>query len=208
MQGIFTKIAQMPLIAILRGIAPQEAGGVSTALVNGGIKFMEVTLNSPNWQSSLEIMNDRHGDEIILGAGTVIQVEQVERLADIGVKVIISPNMDADIIKATKARAMLSIPGCYTPSECFQALKFGADILKIFPADNLGVSHINALQAVLPRGSRICPTGGVSLSNMQSFQKAGVFAMGMGSALYKPKKPTEEVEETAKQFVSAYQSAL
>ncbi|NRA88934.1 MAG: 2-dehydro-3-deoxy-6-phosphogalactonate aldolase [Rhizobiales bacterium] len=198
----------MPLIAILRGIEPSEADEISTALVNGGLAFMEVTLNSDNWQRSLEIMRDKHGDDIILGAGTVLEVEQVKQLAAIGIKAIISPNMDLEIIKATKDLGMLSIPGCYTPTECFTALKAGADILKIFPADNLGVSHIKAISAVLPAGTKICPTGGVNKENMASFQQAGVFAMGMGSALYKPKKLAADVEKSAREFVEAYNSGL
>lgn len=198
------KVKKMPLIAILRGITPDEAEAVSTALVQSGFIFMEVTLNSPNWQESLQKMKDLHGDNILLGAGTVLTVDQVEILADMGVEAVISPNMDIDVIKATKKHNMISIPGCYTPTECFNALKAGADVIKIFPADNLGVKHIKALSAVLPSDTKICPTGGVTVGNMAEFKSAGVYTMGMGSFLYKPGATIADITKNAKALVAAF----
>lgn len=206
MNDIFQKITQMPLIAILRGIQPSEIDEISTALFDGGFRFLEVTLNSPDWQSSLEILNDKFGSDIVLGAGTVTEIDQVKKLSDMGIKAIISPNVDVDVIKTTKELGMISIPGCYTPSECFMALKAGADILKIFPADSLGPSCVGSIAAVLPKGTKICPTGGVTLSNMKSFKKRGVFALGLGSAIYKPNKTAEEVRKSAIEFVATYNS--
>ena len=198
------RIKQMPLVAILRGIKPDEAEAVSDALVENGMPFMEVTLNSPDWEETLRRMKAKHGDEIILGAGTVLSVEDVDRVKAVGAQVIISPNMDTDVIRRTKELGLVSIPGCYTPTECFSALKSGADILKIFPADTLGIPFIKAISAVLPTGTRICPTGGVTSENMHKFIAAGVYAMGMGSSLYKPGVSAQEVGKQAAQLVKAY----
>lgn len=199
-------IKDMPLVAILRGITPKEAGAVSDELVRSGMRLIEVTLNSPDWSESLEIIKSRHGDDIILGAGTVLTPDDVDRVQASGGQIIISPNMNVDVIKRTKELGMLSAPGCYTPSECFTALDAGADILKIFPADTLGPAFIKAISAVLPKGTPICPTGGVSVDTMQSFLDVGVYAMGIGSALYKPGKTVAEVAASAAVFCDKYRS--
>jgi 2-dehydro-3-deoxyphosphogalactonate aldolase len=198
------QVEQMPLVAILRGITPDEAVPVCEALVDNGFIFMEVTLNSPDWETSLRKIDERFGDKIVLGAGTVLTPDDVDRVQAAGGKAIISPNMRVDVIKRTKELGMLSAPGCYTPTECFTALDAGADILKIFPADTLGVPFIKAITAVLPAGTKICPTGGVSADNMDTFMAAGVYAMGMGSALYKPGKSVADIAASAASFVSVY----
>ncbi|MFD2207004.1 2-dehydro-3-deoxy-6-phosphogalactonate aldolase [Kiloniella antarctica] len=203
-----SRIEQMPLIAILRGITPEEVEDISDALVDNGIIFMEVTLNSLNWEESLRRIKARHGDHIILGAGTVLSEADVDRVKAVGGQVIISPNMDMDVIKRTKEHGLVSVPGCYTPSECFTALKAGADILKIFPADTLGVPFIKAISAVLPSGTPICPTGGVTAENMHTFMDAGVYAMGMGSALYKTGRSKEDVGVQATKLVKAFERAV
>ncbi len=204
LEYVTATIKDMPLIAILRGITPQEAGAVSDELVKAGMRLMEVTLNSPDWEESLKIIKSRHGDDIILGAGTVLSPEDVDRVHACGGQIIISPNMNVDVIRRTKELGMLSAPGCYTPSECFTALDAGADILKIFPADTLGPAFIKAISAVLPKGTPICPTGGVSGETMKSFLDAGVYAMGIGSALYKPGKTVAEVSAAASVFCEKY----
>lgn len=201
---LLNQIDQMPLVAILRGITPDEAVPVSDALVDNGFTFMEVTLNSPDWETSLKLMNDRHGDTIVLGAGTVLAPDEVDLVHAAGGVAIISPNMRPDVIKRTKELNMVSAPGCYTPTECFAALDAGADILKLFPAETLGVPFIKGIKAVLPVGTRICPTGGVSIDNMDTFIAAGVSAMGMGSALYKPGKTASEVGDVAAELVARY----
>jgi 2-dehydro-3-deoxyphosphogalactonate aldolase len=203
-----SRIEQMPLIAILRGITPEEVEDISDALVDNGIIFMEVTLNSLNWEESLRRIKARHGDHIILGAGTVLSEVDVDRVKAVGGQVIISPNMDMGVIKRTKELGLVSVPGCYTPSECFTALKAGADILKIFPADTLGVPFIKAISAVLPSGTPICPTGGVTAENMHTFMDAGVYAMGMGSALYKTGRSKEDVGVQATKLVKAFELAV
>lgn len=202
--SMFQQIEKMPLVAILRGITPDEAVPVCEALVDNGFRFLEVTLNSPDWETSLRQIDERFGDDIVLGAGTVLTPDDVDRVKAAGGTAIISPNMRVDVIKRTKDLGMLSAPGCYTPTECFTALDAGANILKIFPADTLGVPFIKAITAVLPVGTKICPTGGVSADNMDTFMAAGVYAMGMGSALYKPGKSVADIAESAASFVSVY----
>ena len=199
-----SKIKKMPLIAILRGIEPADAATVSNALVENDFVFMEVTLNSPDWQESLKIIKNCHGNNIILGAGTVLSVDDVNKVHAVGGQVIISPNMDIDVIKRTKELGLVSAPGCATPSECFSALKAGADILKIFPAEILGVPFIKAISAVLPANTLICPTGGVNLDTMGDFMDAGVYAMGLGSALYKAGKKPSDLATSAAEFVAKY----
>ena len=204
LEYVTTTIKDMPLIAILRGITPKEAGPVSDELVRSGMRLVEVTLNSPDWEESLKIIKSRHGDDVILGAGTVLTPDDVDRVHALGGQIIISPNMNVDVIKRTKELGMISAPGCYTPSECFTALDAGADILKIFPADTLGPAFIKAVTAVLPKDTPICPTGGVSVETMKSFLDVGVYAMGIGSALYKPGKSVAEVAASAAVFCSQY----
>ena len=203
-EKLIEHIEQMPLIAVLRGITPDEALGVSDILVRNGFRFLEVTLNSPDWEQSLGLINDRYGDSIVLGAGTVLLPDEVDRVHAAGGKAIVSPNMRVDVIKRSKALGMLSVPGCYTPTECFAALDAGADILKIFPANTLGPEFIKAITAVLPSGTRICPTGGVNAGNMADFLAAGVFALGLGSALYKPGKSQADITAAAGKFISAF----
>ncbi len=197
-------IEKMPLVAILRGITPEEAVPVSDVLVNAGFTFMEVTLNSPGWEESLRLMKGRHGSDIVLGAGTVLTPDEVDKVQAAGGQAIISPIMRVDVIRRSKELGLLSVPGCYTPTECFAALEAGADILKIFPADTLGTPFIKAINAVLPDGTRICPTGGVKTENMKDFLDVGVSAMGMGSALYKPGKSLEDIKTAAENFVATY----
>ena len=207
MNKIFEKIQEMPLIAILRGIKPKEAVAVSDILIEAGFTFIEVTLNSPDWQDSMRLIAERHGDNIVLGAGTVLTVEEVQQVKDVGGHVIISPNMNEAVIRKSVELNMVSIPGCYTPSECFQALSYGANIIKIFPADTLGPSFIKSTLAVLPTGTRICPTGGVTPDNMGAFFAAGIYATGIGSALYKAGKSLPEIGNDAKIFIQAYHQA-
>ncbi len=206
--ALYDKISEMPLIAVLRGITPAEAVEVSGALVGAGFRFMEVTLNSPDWAQSLRLIDEAHGGDIVLGAGTVVSTEDVEKVQAAGGKVVIAPNMDVDVIRRTKELGMLSAPGCCTPTECFQALAAGADILKIFPADTLGVPFIKAVTAVLPEGTRLCPTGGVSADNLGEFFAAGVYAAGIGSLLYKAGKSASDIRKTAEELVSAYENTI
>ena len=196
----------MPLIAVLRGISPVQAVDISDALVEVGFTVMEVTLNSPCPYESINLMHKRHGDTISLGAGTVLSAKEIALVEEAGGDLIISPNLNADVVSETVKRDLVSIPGCYTPSEAFNALDLGADVIKIFPADTLGPKFISGVRAVLPEGTRICPTGGVSPTTIQHFVRAGVTSMGIGSALYKPGKSVADVKVTAEEFVRAYQT--
>lgn len=204
MNEIFEKIEEMPLIAILRGISPNEVDAVSDILVEKGFTFLEIPLNSPGWQESLSSISKRHGNNIVLGAGTVLDPDDVAKVRDAGGSTIIAPNMNEAVIRKTKELRLISAPGCYTPSECFNALSYGADILKIFPAETLGIPFIKGISAVLPEGTKICPTGGLHAGNIADFVNAGVFAMGLGSALYKPGKLLSDVEQDAERFVTAF----
>lgn len=203
-ERLLDQVAEMPLIAILRGLTPGEAVPVSDALIGQGFRIVEVTLNSPGWEDCLKRIAERHGDGIVLGAGTVLSPHDVDKVRAAGGKAIISPNMRPDVIAQTKALNMLSVPGCYSPTECFAALEAGADILKLFPAETLGVPFIKAISAVLPAGTRVCPTGGVGEDNLADFFAAGVFAVGIGSALYKPGKSASEISRAAAGTVAAY----
>ncbi|MBO6827590.1 MAG: 2-dehydro-3-deoxy-6-phosphogalactonate aldolase [Sneathiella sp.] len=203
MTSVFDKISEMPLIAILRGIRPGEVIEVCEILSETGFRFVEVTTNSPEWQKSIRLIKAHFGDNLVIGTGTVLTAQDVEQAVEAGSQVIISPNFDADVVRLTKELGLISAPGCFTPSECFEALKAGADILKIFPAEVLGQPFIKGVKAVLPEGTRICPTGGVTPENITDFQKLGVFALGMGSALYSPGKSAQDLRTSAERFVSA-----
>ncbi len=165
-----------------------------------------MTLNSPDWERSLREIKHRHGANIILGAGTVLSAADVDKVKFADGQVIISPNMRPDVIQRSKELGLISMPGCYTPTECFAALEAGADVLKIFPADTLGISFIKALRAVLPEETRLCPTGGVTADTLSDLLTAGAFAVGIGSALYQQGKSLSEIALATENFTSACQS--
>ncbi|GLQ06774.1 2-dehydro-3-deoxy-6-phosphogalactonate aldolase [Sneathiella chinensis] len=204
MKTVFEKIAEMPLAAVLRGVSPEEVVGVCEELEGAGFRFVEVTTNSPDWQDSLRRIRQKFGARLVLAGGTVLTVQQAEQAAEAGAEVLISPNFDPDVVRRTKELGLVSAPGCFTPSECFDALKAGADILKIFPAEVLGLPFIKGMKAVLPKETRLCPTGGVTPGNLADFLRLGVFALGMGSALYAPGKERAAIRASAEKFVSAY----
>lgn len=197
-------IKNKPLIAILRGITPAEAAPIADILVDAGIICMEVTLNSPQCYQSLANINEKHKNNIVLGAGTVLNTAEVNEVKQAGGQLIISPNTDARVIRHTKELGLISIPGCYTPSECFAALEAGADILKIFPADAHKPAFIKAIQAVLPKDTKICPTGGITASNMQEYLNLNAYALGIGSFLYQSQKTAALIRAAANQLVSVY----
>ncbi|WP_120496027.1 2-dehydro-3-deoxy-6-phosphogalactonate aldolase [Kiloniella sp. EL199] len=197
-------LEKMPLIAILRGIHPEQAIAVSDHIVEAGFTCMEVTLNTKGWQASIQAIHKRHGNNILLGAGTVLSPKDVTTIKDIGGRIIISPNMDPAVIQRTKELGLLSAPGCYTPTECFTALSHGADILKLFPAETLGLPFIKATKSVLPPNTHICPTGGVTPDNMKTFLEAGVFALGIGSAIFKPGKTLTDIRSSADKFAKKF----
>ena len=193
-----------PIIAILRGITPNEAGAIAQELVAAGIDRIEVPLNSPEPYDSIAEMLAQVGDVAQVGAGTVLEVPQVERLASIGAHMIVSPDTNATVIMATKALNLLSFPGCFTPTECFTALAAGADGLKLFPASHLGPSGLKAVKAVLPAGTETYAVGGVGAEDFGTWRAAGITGFGIGSALYAPGMTAGDVRKRADALVAAW----
>ncbi|WP_299724534.1 2-dehydro-3-deoxy-6-phosphogalactonate aldolase [uncultured Tateyamaria sp.] len=192
------------IIAILRGIAPDEAEAVADALVDAGITRIEVPLNSPQPFDSISKMLLAHGSHAMIGAGTVLDVRDVEKLHKMGAHMVVSPDANATIIVATKQAGMMSFPGVMTPTECFAALQAGADGLKLFPASLLGVEGLKAIGAVLPKGTKAYAVGGVGPANFADWFAAGITGFGIGSALYKPGMSVADVAARAADMVAAY----
>lgn len=192
------------LIAILRGITPDEAEAVTAALIENGIDWIEVPLNSPDVFKSIELMAKQFGDDAYIGAGTVTKAKQVDQVMSAGGTFIVSPNCNKKVIKRTKKLAMNSFPGVFTATECFSALQWGADGLKIFPASIMGFSGVAALGAVLPSNIDLYAVGGVANDNLQQWRDAGIDGYGIGSALYKPGTTANEIATRTKAFAEAY----
>ncbi|MCK0120475.1 2-dehydro-3-deoxy-6-phosphogalactonate aldolase [Loktanella sp. F6476L] len=200
-------MSHLPLIAILRGVTTEEAPAMATALVDAGITQIEVPLNSPTPFDSITAMKNAVDDAAIIGAGTVLSTDDVGRVRDAGGELIVSPNCDQRVIMATKAAGMASWPGVMTPTECFAALKAGADGLKIFPAGLLGPDGIKAIRAVLPAGTQVYAVGGAGADNFRLWMDASADGFGIGSALFKPGFSVADVAERAKGMVAAYKAA-
>jgi len=201
-------MAHLPLIAILRGVTTDEAPAMAKALVDAGITQIEVPLNSPTPFASITAMKTAVGDSAIIGAGTVLSTDDVGRARDAGGELIVSPNCDQRVIMATKAAGMASWPGVMTPTECFSALKAGADGLKIFPASLIGPDGIKAIRAVLPSGTLVYAVGGAGADNFRLWMDATADGFGIGSALFKPGFSVADVADRAKAMVAAYKTAL
>ena len=197
----------LPLIAILRGITPDEALPVGRALVEAGLRIVEVPLNSPQPLRSIEALARELGERCLVGAGTVMSVPQVQQVADAGGRLIVMPHGDAAVIGAARARSLYCAPGVATPTEAIAALAAGADALKLFPAEMLTPAVLKALRAVLPADTLMLPVGGITPHNLAPYVDAGASGFGLGSALYKPGLSVAAVQANAAAFVRAWKHA-
>jgi len=196
-------MAQPTLIAILRGIKPDDAEQVAEILLSSGVTHFEVTLNSPSPLDSIERMVKVVGNSAMVGAGTVTDVSSVSDVNSAGAKFVVSPNCDVNVIHQTKSLGMDSYPGVFTATEAFTAINAGCDALKLFPSDVLGPSGISGLRAILPSDMPLYAVGGVKLDSLASLAKAGVRGVGIGSALYNPEKSTADLQRDASAFVAS-----
>ncbi|WP_105384013.1 2-dehydro-3-deoxy-6-phosphogalactonate aldolase [Neorhizobium alkalisoli] len=195
------------LVAILRGITPGEVEAVGETLIAAGWRIIEVPLNSPEPLKSIEKLVKRFGEQAIIGAGTVLTPSQVADVAATGSRVIISPNANPEVIRATRAAGMVSLPGVATPTEAFAAIEAGATGVKAFPAESIPPLIIKAWKAVLPKEIPVLAVGGVTPENMTAYSQAGAAGFGIGSSLYKPGTDLATIAERAKKFIEAMRAA-
>ena len=192
------------IIAILRGIRPEEVLAVADALIGAGITKIEVPLNSPDAIASVAALAGRFGDVAVIGAGTVLTPADVDRVQAAGGGLIVSPDANPAVIARTKALGLLSYPGVMTPTECFAALRAGADGLKLFPGSLIGPAGLKALRAVLPEGTEVLAVGGAGPGNFAEWFAAGASGFGIGTALYRPGDGAGEVAARAREIVAQY----
>ncbi|MGF6309177.1 2-dehydro-3-deoxyphosphogalactonate aldolase [Bradyrhizobium sp. i1.8.4] len=197
-----------PLVAILRGVMPDEAGGIVSELIAAGMTAIEIPLNSPEPFRSIEIAAKRAPADVLIGAGTVLTAADVDRLHDAGGRLMVSPNVDVDVLARARHHAMVTMPGVFSPTEALLAAHAGASSLKFFPASVLGASGITAIRAVLPPDVMIAAVGGVSDQNFAEYVKAGIRAFGLGSSLYKPGTTAADIAVRAKVTIEAYDKAV
>ncbi|MBA7931825.1 2-dehydro-3-deoxy-6-phosphogalactonate aldolase [Klebsiella sp. RHBSTW-00215] len=194
---------KLKLVAILRGIRPAEAAEHIDTLIGAGFRYIEIPLNSPDWQQSIPQMVAQFGEQAMIGAGTVLKVEQVDFLADAGAKLIVTPNTQPAVIRQAVARGLLVCAGCATATEAFSALDAGAQWLKIFPSSAFGPDYIRALKAVLPPEVPVLAVGGVTPENLTTWVQAGCAGAGLGSDLYRAGQAVERTRQQAGRFIAA-----
>ncbi|ELY4872352.1 2-dehydro-3-deoxy-6-phosphogalactonate aldolase [Cronobacter sakazakii] len=199
---------KLPLIAILRGITPDEAHDHVAAVIDAGFEAVEIPLNSPGWRTSIAAMVNAFGDRALIGAGTVLKPEQVDELAEMGSKLVVTPNIQPEVIRRAVSYGMTVCPGCATATEAFNAIEAGAQALKIFPSAAFGPDYIKALKAVLPPEIPVFAVGGVTPENLAVWLNAGCVGAGLGSDLYRAGQPVERTAAQAKAFVKAYREAV
>ena len=195
--------AECPLVAIIRGVTPDEAEAIGEAIYEGGIRIIEVPLNSPEPLKSIERLAKRMGDRALVGAGTVLDTRQVADVKAAGGQLIVSPNTNTDVIAASAQAELVSCPGYFTPSEAFAAIEAGAHALKLFPAEAATPAFVKAQRAVLPKDLPILIVGGVKPELMGAWLEAGANGFGLGSGVFKPGNSAAEVLENSRSYVSA-----
>jgi 2-dehydro-3-deoxyphosphogalactonate aldolase len=201
-QILKNRLAECPLVAIIRGVTPEHAAEIGEALFEAGIRIVEVPLNSPDPFRSIEALAGSLGDRALVGAGTVLAVEDVARVRDAGGRLIVSPSTWAPVIEATAALGMVSTPGYFTPSEAFEAIRAGATGLKLFPAEAVSPAVVKAQRAVLPKDMPLIVVGGVKPDTMRPWLDAGADGFGLGGGLYKPGQSAEETFAKARAYIT------
>ncbi len=207
MLDLDTALRRCPVIAILRGITPDEVADIGAALVDAGIAIIEVPLNSPAPLQSIERLAQRHAADSLIGAGTVMTPAEVTAVAGAGGRLIVMPHGDATVIRAAKAAGLACMPGAATPTEGFAARAAGADALKLFPAEALPPAVVAAWRAVFPTTLPLIPVGGITAGNMALYWAAGAAGFGVGSSLYKPGRSAGEVARNAGALIGAFEAA-
>src|SRR3954453_7978523 len=197
-----------PLVAILRGVKPEETEAIVGVLIDAGMTAIEIPLNSRDPFPSIGLAVKQAPTGVLIGAGTVLTAQDVDRLHDVGGKLMVSPNVDTEVLARAHQHKMVTMPGVFSPTEALLAARSGASSLKFFPASVLGAAGITAIRAVLPAGLMIAAVGGVSDKNFADYVKAGILAFGMGSSLYKPGMTAAEVAARAKATIDSYDLAI
>jgi 2-dehydro-3-deoxyphosphogalactonate aldolase len=195
-------LGECPLIAIIRGVTPEDAEAIGDAIYDGGIRIIEVPLNSPEPLKSIERLARNLGERALIGAGTVLTPDDVRRVKDAGGRIIVSPDTNVEVISAAAEAGLVSSPGYFTPSEAFAAIRAGAHVLKLFPAEGASPAVLKAQLAVLPKGFSVMAVGGIKPDNMQPWLEAGAVGFGLGSGIYKPGQSAAETLEKARAYVA------
>ena len=195
-------LAECPLVAIIRGVTPDEVEAIGDALYEGGVRIIEVPLNSPDPLASIRRLADRLGDRALVGAGTVLNPQQVGEVAAAGGRIIVSPSTDAAVITATANAGLVSSPGYFTPSEAFTAINAGAHVLKLFPAEGATPAVLKAHKAVLPKDLPVLIVGGVQPDTMRPWLDAGAAGFGLGGGIYKPGQSPDDTLARARAYVA------
>lgn len=208
MNAFKTWLDPLPLVAILRGLRPDEVPTIGDALVDAGFRILEVPLNSPQPLESIRRMAERYGAERLIGAGTVLDPAHVRDIADAGGRIVVMPHADVAVIRAAKQAGLYCVPGVATPTEAFAALAAGADALKLFPAEQASPAVLKAWRAILPPGTAVLPVGGVAPDTMDPWLAAGAAGFGIGSSLYAPGRAADDVGTRARAFAQAWRRHL